>query len=392
MQSRIAHSMDPDGDAAGEDLITGVSAGGPIGPALAILFVSRMLAAEPIVAAINRQWPGIPLIGCSTDGEASGEIGFRSASAVLIVIYDTNATIRTGVCRNLSRDVEDAVRRGWADVASRLSGDVDMALMFSDALTASGDQVVDSLQQYSGGEFPFFGGLAADCCEFRATAQFYNDEVLDDAAVFATFDGVVFGSGIDSGWTALTDEAIITSARGNEVSTIDDTPALNWYEEYLPAVGTMLGQHPLLIRTSHSDSHSLTGMLRAPLLWDRDTGMITFAGDVPEGSRVSLATVRRDDMGSAVSSAAGHARWAYPADHAPEIALFFSCAARSYLLGTRTYWEVDVINRVFDNRIAIAGGYLYGEFAPASRDSTTSRVHNETIVPLCIGDRNVADL
>lgn len=174
---------------------------------------------------------------------------------------------------------------------------------------------------------------------------------------------------------------------GNEVFTINDTPALSWYERYLPAVGTMLGQHPLLVRTGDSCHQSLDGMLRAPLTWDHDTRSIKFAGDVPEGAHVSLTTVRRDDMGSAVRNAVGQIKSAFPADQDPGLVLFFSCAARSHLLGTRTYWEVDLVNEAFQRRVPIAGAYVYGEFAPAVKAGSRSWLHNETIVPLCLGDR-----
>lgn len=390
MKANIAHSLDPDGTAAGQDLVTEIKANGLVEPALALLWVSGDLDASPIVDVVNATWPNLPLIGCSSDGEASGRGRCCSASSVLIVIHDTNATIRTGVCRHLSTGVDAAVERGVAEAGEQGELHGDMALLFSDALTVSGDQVVESIQRHIGGSprVPIYGGLAADCWNFARTAQFYNGEVLQDAAVFAVLEGVDVSSGIDSGWTALTDAAEVTRSEGNRVFTINNMPALSWYKQYFPAVGTMLGQHPLLIRTDVSTDQSRDGMLRAPLTWDAEEEWITFAGDVPQGSRVSLTTVRRDDMGSAVRNAAGQTQRSFPSSHDPGLVLFFSCAARSHLLGTRTYWEVDIVNETFAHRVPVAGAYLFGEFAPLPNQGGQSWLHNETIVPLCIGDRS----
>lgn len=390
MKASIAHSLDPDGAAAGHDLVTEINAHAPGRPALALLFISGDLEAGPVLDVIKSEWPGVPLIGCSSDGEASGDARCRSASSVLVMIHDTSATIRTGVCRDLSSGIDPSIQRGVAAALTPDEARGDIALLFSDALTVSGDQVVESLQRHMGGspKIPIYGGLAADCWNFSRTNQFYNDEVLNDAAVFAVLEGVDVSSGIDSGWTALTDAAVVTRSEGNRVYAINHMPALAWYKQYLPAVGTMLGQHPLLIRTDVSAEQSLDGMLRAPLTWDADEQWITFAGDVPEGSEVSLTTVRRDDMGSAVRNAIGQAQRSFPSEQPPDLVLFFSCAARSHLLGTRTYWEVDIVNGAFDRKVPIAGAYLFGEFAPLPNTGGQSWLHNETIVPLCIGERS----
>lgn len=387
MQSRTAHSLDPDASAAADDLIAGITRDGPIQPALALLFVSGKLEHRPFCHAITRQWPDVALIGCSTDGEASLEQGGRHASSLLIVLHDTTATIRTGICRGLSHGVETAVARGWAEAGGPQLCAGDLGLVFADSLHISGDAVVASLQRQAGEAFPFYGGLAADCWKFSATCQFYNGEIVSDAAVFAVLEGVAVGAGVDSGWTALTQPATITRSRANQVLTIDGTPALSWYQQYLPVVGPMLHQHPLLLQNSGNGRPSEGAMLRAPITWDAESGSITFAGDVPEGARVALTTVRRDHMRAAAQNAIAQSQSYFPADQAAEVALFFSCAARAHLLGTRTDWEVKIVSEAFEHRLPIAGAYLYGEFAPAGAGERRSCLHNESIVPLTLGDR-----
>lgn len=381
-----AHSQDPAPHYAVRDLIESATESGVSNPDLAVLFVSHQLDPKPIVEGLNRHWSGLRLIGCSADGEMSNAVGASSSSAVVLFIDGARANIQIGVCRDLSNGPTDAAREGWAAMGPRSGFAPDVGLLFADASAVSGDETVRALQDEAGGRFPFYGGIAAQ--HDGDSYQFYGAEVLQGAAVYALLEGVVYASGIDSGWKSLTGPAHVTGAISNWVYSIDGRPALEWYCQYLPALGTILGQHPLIVDATANNS-GRDRVLRCPLTWDNTTGAIQFAGDVPEGAAVDLATVRRGDMLDAALTVSERAREAYGRARTPELALLFSCASRAHILGTRTYRELDAIREQCGVDVPIAGAYLLGEFGPAAYDSANpvSRLHNKTVVPLLLGDR-----
>ncbi len=75
----------------------------------------------------------------------------------------------------------------------------------------------------------------------------------------------------------------------------------------------------------------------------------------------------------------------YPHGKSPEAALFFSCAARKLLLGTRTAEEFGIIESVIGTEVPVCGFYGYGEIGPRGTANTTSSFHNETFVSLIMG-------
>lgn len=384
MRSAVLHTPDPDTREAGRELIHQARAAGVESPVLGILFISRELKPEPIVAAINEEWPGIQLIGCSTDGESSRTIGAYADSSLLTLFWDTNAMVRTGVCRDLSSDIEQA-----SATLKQVIGDDDpcpeFGIVLPDGLAVSGDAVLEHFAHAVGDEFPWFGGLAADAWQFVSTRQIYGTEVLRDSAPFAVFCGVKIGYGIDSGWQPMTGEVHVTKSHQNTVYEIDGERAIDWYRCYTDPHSESLGQHPLQVRPPGSNDIE-DRVLRAPLLICEETGSITFAGDVPQGTIARLTSVRRDDVRSAVSAAVGRAVQSYGPD-CPQAVLYFSCAARAHLLGTRTTWEIETISANLPEGVPVAGGYVYGEIAPPLNTKTRrNRLHNETIVIILLGE------
>ena len=64
--------------------------------------------------------------------------------------------------------------------------------------------------------------------------------------------------------------------------------------------------------------------------------------------------------------------------------MFFSCAARKYLLGTRTGEEIGIVESVIGSQVPICGFYGYGEIGPPTTDDP-SQFHNETFISLIMG-------
>ena len=114
-----------------------------------------------------------------------------------------------------------------------------------------------------------------------------------------------------------------------------------------------------------------------------DTGAITFLADIPEGKMVRITAADRGNILDGCRASIEKAFAGYPHGKKPEGALFFSCASRRDLLGTRTKEEFGIIGRVIGAQVPVCGFYAYGEIGP--RDRSASQFHNQTFVSLIIG-------
>ena len=71
LQFSTGHSDDPDEVDAAQEAVEQARAGLSSEPKAGLVFVSPEYAHAEVVAALNSLLPGVPLIGCSTDGEIS---------------------------------------------------------------------------------------------------------------------------------------------------------------------------------------------------------------------------------------------------------------------------------------------------------------------------------
>ena len=82
--------------------------------------------------------------------------------------------------------------------------------------------------------------------------------------------------------------------------------------------------------------------------------------------------------GSVASAIAGFA------SPEPEAAIVISCAARKWLLGTRTGSEIDQVRSKLGDDVPVVGFYAFGEIAPLGTERDI-RFHNETCVTVLLG-------
>ena len=85
--------------------------------------------------------------------------------------------------------------------------------------------------------------------------------------------------------------------------------------------------------------------------------------------------------GTDESVAAALADFALPE---PEAAFVVSCAARKWLLGTRTGAEIDQVRDKLGEDLPVVGFYAFGEIAPLGTNRDI-RFHNETCVTVLLG-------
>lgn len=376
----IAHTEDIDSDDAAAELVE--QARGELGeevPKAGLLFAAVDHDYEMLLACINEAFPGIELIGCTTDGELSTRLGFAEDSITLTLFVSDEVEIVAGLGRDVSTDPAGSLAAGTAEATVRLDKDPVLAIFTPTGLTASGSVMVEHLQKALPG-IPVVGGTAGDQWKFESTHQFFRGEVLLDGAPFLLFSQPLkFSTQVRSGWEPIGKEGVVTRSQGNVVHEIDDMTAVQFYRQYL-GDGAMdhLGESPLAVH----DGERGNFYLRAALFCSDADGTVTFAGDIAEGTTVQLTSASRDEIIAATREAVDACVAAYPGDR-PTAALIFSCAGRKQVLGTRTQEEYQLLQEHFPD-LRLAGFYTYGEIAPMAAGQPT-RFHNETFVSLLLG-------
>src|SRR3954469_20646942 len=122
MQACVVHSQDVDSVDAVAELIAGakVELGASL-PRVAMLFAGIDHDFEIVLEQINAEWPGLALIGCTTDGEMSSHTLFAEDSLALILLSGDDFHAVSGVARSVSANVAGSIRASANDAVRRLA-------------------------------------------------------------------------------------------------------------------------------------------------------------------------------------------------------------------------------------------------------------------------------
>jgi hypothetical protein len=378
----VGHSEDTDAKAVAEEILGQCrSKLGDTKPQAGLLFAAMDLDHQQLLDEIGDALPGIDLIGCTTDGELSSE-GFGQDSVTLMLFASDTADITSGVGRGVGEDVGRACRAACQEARAKTTKTTRLCLATPEGLTAEGQSMTNTLQEVLGREIPIFGGLAGDSWRLKGTWQFFGREVLRDSIPVLLLSGeFTFAYGVAYGWQQVGRIGRVTRATAAKVYEIDGAPAIDFYRRYMGAGAQPATELPLAIL----DARDGVEYLRAP--WgdvEEGTGAVTFLGAVPEGARVQMTVADRDAILKGCGESLSMARSNLPVGVEPTAALFFSCAARRILLGTRTLEEHKLIREKLGDTVPVCGFYGYGEIGPHPGDTTGTKFHNESFVSLLI--------
>ncbi|MEL6881322.1 MAG: FIST N-terminal domain-containing protein [Cyanobacteria bacterium J06607_10] len=377
----VGHSDDPDSQAAIAEVLEQIheTLDGE-SPCAGLLFAAIDFEHDQILQEISKAFPNIELIGGTTDGEMSSVVGFEQDSLTLVVFCSDTITISAGIGHNLSKDIGAATQTAVEQARSTHTDDIQFCISCPESLTTCSQTILDSLKQALGEQVPIFGGMTADQWRFKQTYQFFKNEVHSDTVPVLLFSGpLLFSHGIASGWQPIGNAGTVTKAEKNVVYEIDHQPALAFYQRYLGALPPS-AEYPLALFDAESDRN----YMRAPSgVYDETIGSITFFGNVPEQAVVHITETTHDDILFASRQSTQQALESYPGK-SPAAALFFSCASRRQILGSRTQEEYTQAQHLLDKNIPSCGFYTNGEISPLQQKGLTY-LHNETFITLLVG-------
>lgn len=350
-------------------------------PSAGLFFTSCMEADyEQMLAEIHRAFPGIELIGCTTDGEITPERGFTEDSSALLLLVSEDIHFAAAVAENISSNAQDSTAQAYQQAKTKLGQDPAMALVLPDGMSTMHVPIDAILRSEMGNGLPIFGGSAGDGFRIVKTFQFLGNEVFSDAMVLLLLSGELqIGLNVATGPIPYGEYYSVEKVKDNIIHSIDGVTALEFYERFFGEYieDRELSFFPLAVYTGESGDF----VLRDPVEVDRKSGSISFVGRIEEPCKVRITQVTREDTLSSGQSGSKQILSIFE-DASPDLILLFSCTSRRHVLGSRTDEEFEVLKR--DGlQVPFFGFYCYGEIGPFANGKSV-HFHSDTCISVAL--------
>lgn len=343
---------------------------------LVICFGSKsMLSVESETDRIASKFPNADIVYCTTSGEIFNDsvvdntivataIAFEKSEFKLaetnIANYDNSHEAALNLVKTLPRE-------GLVNI-----------MVISDGNKVNGSELIKGLNLAVGGKVLVTGGLAGDGVDFKSTLVGLNSHPTEGQIVAIGFYGnnLHVSHGSMGGWETFGPEREVTKSAGNVLFEIDGKSALELYKTYLGDEAKNLPSSALLFPLSMINDELSQPVVRTILSISENDGSMTFAGDIPTGSKVRFMKANFDKLTSAAGEAAQQTIGKN--NTKPDLAILISCVGRKLILGPRTEEEVEAVRELYGESTLLSGFYSYGEISPL-KDEVVCNFHNQTM-------------
>ncbi|MFP5039426.1 FIST signal transduction protein [Parasediminibacterium sp. JCM 36343] len=347
-----------------------------LNPQLVLAFGATDLVGKPsIYEHIKAIFPSANIVSASTSGEILGD-GLYDDTVVVTAIEFEKTKIQCVDTDFKSHTNSFEVGKYLMD--KLLADDLTAVLVISDGSSINGSELVSGLNQNKPPQVSVTGGLAGDAARFQQTLVGLNETAADGKIVAIGFYGSNINIGHSSfgGWDEFGRERIVTKSDKNVLYELDNESALDLYKEYLGPYVDELPGSALLFPLSIRIGTDTTNLVRTILTINEAEKSMTFAGNLPVGSKVRLMKANFNKLIDASTLAAKEAM--ADVNNRAELALLISCVGRKLVLQERTVEEVEAAKNIFGNGTTITGFYSYGEISPFN-PNTNCELHNQTM-------------
>lgn len=332
------------------------------------------------LAEIKSFFPGARIIICSTAGEITrSEV--RDNSIVATAVTFSQTTIQCTIAKINSRENSFAIGKKLASCLS--TTDLIHVMVFAEGLLTNGTQLVAGLTGVLPKTVRLTGGLVGDGTAFKETVV--GLDVLPESGniVLIGFYGkhLKVGYGSLGGWDTFGLDRVITKSTDNVLYELDGKPALELYKTYLgpkaqdlPSSGLLF---PLSLELTTPQGQPIE-IVRTILSVDETNQSITFAGDMPERTRVKLMKANFERLIDGAAGAAGKSIEHLGSAKA-QLAILISCIGRKLVLKERVNEEIEAVGEITGTDCTITGFYSYGEIAPGISGENQCQLHNQTM-------------
>ena len=324
---------------------------------------------------LRKQFPKAELCLCSTAGEIFDKGVFEEALSVVAVQFSTSfvKTVSTSIDAFAS-----SFEAGSYLIDALPKENLKWVFVLSDGSKVNGSELVKGLKHGQAEDVLISGGLAGDGTNFSQTFVGLNGVPESGLIVAIGFygDRLQLSHGSVGGWESFGMEREVTKARKNILFKIDGKKALDLYKTYLGKYAYQLPSASLLFPLALKVSNTEQPIVRTILSVNEKNQSMTFAGDIPEGSKVRFMKANFDRLVDAASDAASQC--VSFRDSKPKLAFLISCVGRKMVLGNRIDEEIEAVSEMFNHQTVLTGFYSYGEIAP-TRPFAPCELHNQTM-------------
>jgi hypothetical protein len=352
---------------------------------LVLGFGSRALLSDSeTFQKIKTTFPNAALALCSTAGEIyNNEVMDDTIS--MVAMEFSSSPLKTA-----SINIEDfpsSFDAGKALIAHFPQEDLKLVFVLSDGGKVNGSELVKGMNSVKGDSVLITGGLAGDGAKFEKTVVGLNQLPEAGAIVAIGFYGskITVSHGSLGGWESFGLERTVTQSVNNVLSEIDRKNALDLYKTYLGDYAKELPGSALLFPLSVTLANNSEPVVRTILSIDEEQKTMTFAGDLPEGSKVSFMRANFDKLIDASSNAAQNGLEMHEGN--PQLALLVSCVGRKLILGNRIDEEVEAVSDLVNPSAIVSGFYSYGEISPL-KPMANCELHNQTMTVTFISEND----
>ena len=343
---------------------------------LVIAFGERLFLEKTVpYQKLKGLYPNATIVICSTSGQISNNNLVQNNLVATAIAFEKSKIKATEVDILLNPDIKILGKKIKEDL---LSDDLKSILVFSEGSFINGTELINELILQTRETVPIFGGLAGDEYNFEKTIVGLNSDASPGKIVAIGFygDNIHFGFASEGGWSDFGPEREVTHSEKNILYKIGDRFALDLYKEYLGKYAEELPGSSLYFPLSMKENPMSEPVVRTILSIDEEKKSMTFAGDIPIGSKIRLMKGNFDKLIDASYNAASliHKNQS----NNPELALLVSCVGRKIVLGDRIEEEIEVVREVFGDNMLICGFYSYGEISP-TLNKVACELHNQTM-------------
>ena len=337
----------------------------------------ELLCLPDIVPQLSEVFIQAKIIAASTAGEIYQNEANQQSIVCIAIRFD-------GTPFEIVEDNINAYNNSYElgkQTAQRLSQkDLRYVMVISDGSIVNGDELIQGLNEVIDAAVEITGVMAGDGTRFEHTITGVNGNLSNGNLILLGLYGshIKVSSGVKGGWSLFGPERTITQSSGNELFEIDGENALALYKRYLGSFAEELPASALFFPIAILKNSNEEFTVRTILNVNEEKGSMTFAGNVPQGSRIRLMRTNTDKVINLASSAAFEA--VNKSGTKIPLALIFNCIGRRLVLDSRAHEEIQSITRNFTEATTVAGLYSYGEFSKRTSIGNNCELHNQTVV------------
>ncbi|MEA3419775.1 MAG: EAL domain-containing protein [Campylobacterota bacterium] len=337
------------------------------------------------LSQLLKAFPNSITIGCSSAGEISMDNVRYNSLSVQVIRFKTTLLRQTSIRFKDHKNVEAA---GIA-LAEDLTGENLQGLfLLSDGLDINGSKLIKGINSILDPSVTITGGMAGDNANFETSWVISNNAIGVEKVAAVGFYGssVKFYHSFKDGWEKLGIEWKVTRSAGNILYALDNQPALSLYKRYLGDNASSLPSSGLLFPLAVLDDKGEKIYVRTVLDVDEAQQSITFAGDIPEGSMVSLMTAGRNDLIEGAEDAAKQLMDLAPDPTLPSACIVISSVGRQMVLKQTVEEELEAVLDLMPKKTLMSGFYSNGEISPLP--SGRANLHNQTMALTLIQEQS----